>query len=189
MPYFHTCKAELKLETGILKLHEKADYPFTGNVVFQCLENTAGAVTLRFFAPDEWGSGAASSVWVNGEEQPVAYENGFVSLSVDLNSGDEVVLDSEMKFSLVEGNECINNSKDHFSFRHGPMMLGVHSVLENETADAVEVQIPCDAEMKPLGAGRYETKTADGQSVVLQPMWGKENLIEPLDVYQVLFKK
>lgn len=189
IPYYHTCDAELELVDGILKMHEKADYPFSGKVVFQCLENTAGAVTLKFFAPKEWSSGEASSVLVNGEEQPVAYENGFVSLSVDLNSGDEVVLDTEMKFSLVEGNECINNSKDHFSFRHGPMMLGVHSILENETADATEINIARNAKMKPVGAGRYETVTSDGVTSVLQPMWGKENLIGPLDVYQVLFQK
>ena len=69
------------------------------------------------------------------------------------------------------------------------MMLGVHSVLENETADAAEVMIASDAEIKPAECGCYETVDAFGQSVKLQPMWGKENLIEPLDVYQVLFQK
>ena len=189
VPYFHTCKAELELETGILKLHEKADYPFSGNVVFQCLENTAGAVTLRFFAPDEWSSGAASQILVNGKTVDTSFENGFVVATVELNAGDELVFDTEMKLRTSESNECINNSKDHFSFRHGPMMLGVHSILENETADANEINIERDAEMTPVSVGRYETKTASGESVVLQPMWGKENLIEPLDVYQVLFNK
>jgi len=189
VPYFHACEAELELDSGILKLHEKANYPFCGKVGFQCLENSAGAVTLRFFAPDEWSRGAASEVFVNEKPVGTSYENGFVCVTVDLKAGDEVILDAEMKFRSVDGNECINNSKDHLSFRHGPMMLGVHSVLENETADATEVCIPRDAEMKPLGSGRYETKTDGGESVVLQPMWGKENLIEPLDVYQVLFKK
>jgi hypothetical protein len=43
--------------------------------------------------------------------------------------------------------------------------------------------------MKPLADGRYEAVDTAGQAVLLQPMWGKENLIEPLDVYQVLFSK
>ena len=63
-------------------------------------------------------------------------------------------------------------------------MLGVHSVLENETADANEIIIERDAEAIPLDGGRYEI-----EGHIFQPMWGKENLIEPLDVVQVLFKK
>ena len=63
------------------------------------------------------------------------------------------------------------------------------SVLENETADATEINIGRDAAMKPLADGRYEAVDTAGQAVLLQPMWGKENLIEPLDVYQVLFSK
>ncbi|MEA2068112.1 MAG: glycoside hydrolase family 127 protein [Verrucomicrobiota bacterium] len=189
VPFFHTCNAELELETGTLTLHENADYPFDGKVGFQCLENTAGSVMLRFFAPDEWSSGAASKVFVNGAELKTAFDGGFVVVKVDLNVGDVVVFDTEMKFRVFEGNECINNSKDHFSFRHGPMMLGVHSVLENETADATEVSIALDGDVKSVGNGCYEIGESSGQSVRLQPMWGKENLIEPLDVYQVLFKK
>lgn len=189
VPYFHTCRAELELENGSLTLDEKANYPFDGKVLFQCLENTAGAVTLKFFAPEEWSSGAASVVCVNGESVESSFENGFVVATVDLKAGDEMVFESQIKFRVSESNECINNSKDHFSFRHGPMMLGVHSVLENETADAAEVMIASDAEIKPAECGCYETVDAFGQSVKLQPMWGKENLIEPLDVYQVLFQK
>lgn len=189
VPYYHTCKATLELENGSLKLHEKANYPFSGKVNFKCLENTAGEVTLKFFAPEAWSGGGASTVLLNGVEQVVTFENGFISLAVDLKADDEIVLDTKLKFSVLNGNECINNSKDHFSFRHGPMILGVHSVLENETADATEINIGRDAAMKPLADGRYEAVDTAGQAVLLQPMWGKENLIEPLDVYQVLFSK
>ena len=189
VPYYHTCKATLELENGSLKLHEKANYPFSGKVNFKCLENTAGEVTLKFFAPEAWSGGGASTVLLNGVEQVVTFENGFISLAVDLKADDEIVLNTKLKFSVLNGNECINNSKDHFSFRHGPMILGVHSVLENETADATEINIGRDAAMKPLADGRYEAVDTAGQAVLLQPMWGKENLIEPLDVYQVLFSK
>jgi len=110
-----------------------------------------------------------------------------VTVAVDLKTGDELVFDSDIKFCTFDNHECVNNSKDHFSFRHGPMMLGVKSVLANEEALPEELFIPREAECKPIGHGRYETTTADGNPAVLQPMWGKENLIEPADVYQVLF--
>jgi len=189
IPYFHSCKAELELESGILTLREKAHYPASGKVTFQCLENTAGKVTLKFFAPEAWSSGAASQVLVNGSRVQTGYENGFVTASVELKADDELVFDSEIKFYTFDSHECMNNSKDHFSFRHGPMMLGVKSVLENEDAEPVEIHIARDAEVKALGGDRYETVTTGGKTVILQPMWGKENLIAPLDVYQVLFKK
>ena len=184
VPYFHSCEAELELASGTLKLREKANYPFDGKVTFQCLENTAGPVTMKLFAPEEWSGGAASKVCVNGESVDTSFEDGFVVATVDLKAGDELSLDSEMKLRVSESNECVNNSKDHVSFRHGPMMLGVHSVLENETAEASEIIIKRDAEVIPVDGGRYEI-----EGHILQPMWGKENLIEPLDVVQVLFKK
>ncbi len=184
VPYFHTCKAELELEGGTLKLHEKANYPASGKVIFQCLENTAGAVTLKLFAPEAWSSGATTKVLINGSPVQTNYENGFVIVTEKLKSGDELVFDSKIKFYTFDTHECVNNSKDHFSFRHGPMMLGVKSVLNNENVEPVEVNIPRDAEVKPLGGDRYEVAGR-----LLQPMWGKENMIEPADVYQVLFKK
>lgn len=184
VPYFHTCKAELELDGGNLTLSEKANYPASGQVTFQCLENSAGSVTLKLFAPDAWSSGAASQVLVNGSPTQTSYENGFVCATLELKAGDTVTFDSEMKFCTFDNHECENNSKDHFSFRHGPMMLGVKSVLENEEAEPIEIKIARDIEVKALGGDRYE---AAGH--LLQPMWGKENMIEPQDVYQVLFKK
>ena len=106
-----------------------------------------------------------------------------------MGAGDELVLDSEIKFFTFDSHECVNNSKDHFSFRHGPLMLGVKSTLDNEDDEPVEIQIARDAEVKPLGGDRYETVTTSGDSALLQPMWGKGTLTNPLDIYQVLFAK
>ena len=189
VPYFHTCKAELELENGVLKLHEKANYPASGKVVFHCVENSAGPVALKFFAPEAWSSGAASQVRINGSPVQTDYANGFVCVSADLKADDELVFDSEMKFYTFDRHQCVNNSKDHFSFRHGPMMLGIKSVLENADVDPAECRIARDAVCRPIGRGCYETLTVNGQPVILQPMWGKENMIEPSNVFQVLFRQ
>jgi DUF1680 family protein len=184
LPYFHTCKMELELERGVLKLHEKANYPASGTVSFNVLENTAGTVTLKLFAPEAWTSAADSKLLLNGSAVEVSFEKGFVIATADLKAGDELVFESEIKLFTFDSHECENNSKEHFSFRHGPLMLGVKSVLNDVEDDPVEINIARDATCKAVGAGRYE---AGGH--LLQPMWGKENLIDPLDVYQVLFAK
>jgi hypothetical protein len=189
VPYFHTCKAELELESGVLKLYEKANYPASGNVIFEVMDNNAGKVTLKFFAPEAWTSGSDSRVLKNGTELASVHENGFLTVTTELSAGDELAFASKIKLFTFDDHECVNNSKDHFSFRHGPLMLGVKSVLENEDAEPDEVRIAREADIKPLGGDRYETVTASGETVLLQPMWGKENLITPLDVYQVLFSK
>ncbi len=189
VPHFHSCRADLELAGGRLRLEEKTRYPYEGKVAFRCLENQAGEVTLKIFAPEEWSGAAESQVTVNGAPVDSTWKDGFVSISSDLKEGDEIIFDTNMRFRAVNGNCCVNNSKEHFSFRHGPLMLGVHSVLENESADPTEVSIAADATMKPVGSARYETTDNEGKSRLLQPMWGKENLIEPLDVFQVLFKK
>ena len=189
VPYFHACKMELKLEDGVLKLEEKANYPASGTVSFNVLENTAGKVMLKLFVPEAWTSGADSKVLKNGTELATVYENGFVVVKAELHTGDELVLESEIKLFSFDSHECENNSKEHFSFRHGPLMLGVKSVLDNAEEDPSELTIARGADINPLGGDRYETVTTSGDPVVLQPMWGKENLIDPLDVYQVLFTK
>ena len=189
LPYFHTCKMEIALDSGTLTLHEKANYPSSGKVSFSVLENSAGKVTLKFFAPEAWTTGAASSVLKNGTELSTVYENGFVVVTTELSAGDELALESEIKLFTFDSHKCVNNSKDHYSFRHGPLMLGVKSLIDDADDLPAEIRIDRDAAIKPLGGDRYETVTASGDEVVLQPMWGKENLINPFDVYQVLFSK
>lgn len=184
MPYFHSCKAELKLEKGSLVLQEQANYPISGDVRFHILENSAGMVTLKFFTPAAWTAGAVSKILLNGKEVESSFDNDFLIVNLELKSGDELELISEMKFYTFESHPCENNSKDHFSFRHGPMMLGFKSVMESEDDEPVEIKVPSDGRSEYLGNGRY---SVDGQ--MLQPMWGKENLIEPMDVYQILFSK
>jgi len=190
VPYFNTCKADLELENGMIKLSEKAKYPTDGKVVFKVQANTAGIVTMRFFAPEAWTSGASSKVLVNGSEQTATYEKGFVCIAADLKAGDEIVLDTEIKFFESESNCCVNNSKAHISFRHGPMILGYQTDIEDLDDLPEEVKLAQGADyVRPLGGDRYETVTTDGKTIVLQPMWGKENMIEPQEVFQILFAK
>ncbi len=110
-------------------------------------------------------------------------------VTAKLKAGDELIFDTAMKLQTFDSPPCVNNSKDHFSFRHGPMMLGVESVIGNENAELIEINIARDAEVTALGGDRYEPVTTDGKTVILQPMWDKENLIDPLDVFQMLFRK
>ena len=190
LPHYHNGKVELDLADGVLKLHETTNYPFNGTVALQVVDcTTSSDVTLKFFAPEAWTSGAAAKVFLNGTELTARFEAGFVAVTTPLKAGDKLVLHSELQLHTSDGTGCINNSQDHFSFRHGPMMLGVQSRLKSEEQLPDEIVIPRDATCTPIGPGRYKTTTRDGQKTVLQPMWGKENLTEPLDVFQVLFAK
>lgn len=188
-PHYHSCKAELKLPGGVLRLREEANYPVEGRVVLHVLKNTAGRLSLKFFAPQAWTSGRRSNVFLNGDAKATTYRNGFVCVTANLKAGDKLEFDTQIKLHISDGNPCVNNSKDHYSFRHGPMILGVKLTLDNAESVPSDIRIPRGAAMKSVGAGRYETHTEDGARVLLQPMWGKENLTEPLDAYQVLFRK
>jgi uncharacterized protein len=182
IPYYHSCKAQLEMEHGTLKLREMADYPFSGKVALHVLESPEGPVKFRFFCPDAWTSGADSKAFLNGTALETNFEGGFLCVSATLKAGDEIVLDTDMKFRSSAGHECANSPRDHFTFRHGPMILGLNTELEDIDDEPAAVKIPRHADFKPAGAGRYEV---DGK--LLQPMWGKENLAGPLDAFQVLF--
>lgn len=55
IPYFHTCKAELELESGTLKLHEQANDPASGKMIFHCLGGTD--LSVNFFGSTDTGNG------------------------------------------------------------------------------------------------------------------------------------
>ena len=188
-PYYHSCRAVIDLPDGCLTLRQWADYPKSGQVRFKVLENTAGEINLRFFAPAAWTLGPQARVLHNGQVLPASYQDGMLSVSATLVAGDELRLENEVLFHVSDGNVCVNNSREHFSFRHGPMMLGVKTTLESADDAMPEVHIDRGAHCRAIGKGRYETEAKDGSPVLLQPMWGKENLIEPLDIHQVLFAK
>ena len=188
-PYFHACKATLQLKSGTLKLRQKANYPASGTVRFTVEDCTAGSVSLKFFAPEAWTAADQSTVTLNGNPIETSYADGFIQVTVSLKADDEIVFDSPLQFFTFDSHECVNNSKQHFSFRHGPMMLGVKSKLEHAKAAEPTLSIARDAEVKPLGNAHYETTDTDGNPVHLQAMWGKENLGGPLDTFQILFAK
>ena len=189
MPYFHSCTATVKLKNGTLTLQEKANYPFSGKVTLTVLKSSAGTVTLRFFAPKQYTDGAKSELFINGVKQKTVFKNGFIEATAKLKQNDEICFNSNIKFFSFDAHPCINTSKEHFSFHHGPMMLGIRTTIKSPDEEVKEYVISREAEAIPVGAGRYQIKTKTGQTVLLQPMWGKENMIEPLDVFQVLFKK
>jgi DUF1680 family protein len=158
-----------------------------GSTRFQ--SSSEPSTTIKLFATDAWTSGADSKVILNGTELDTTFENGFVCISMDLRANDTLIFDSEIKLHTFDSYPCVNNSKEYFSFRHGPMMLGVKSALASAEDEPTEINIAMDAVVKPLGSDRHETVTISGDKALIQPMWGKENLIDPLDVYQVLFAK
>ena len=186
-PYFHSSKATLTLDSGTLTLRQKANYPASGTVHFSVEDCTAGSVTLKFFAPEAWTAADQSTVTLNGNPIETSYADDFVQITAGLKAGDEIVFDSPLHFFTFDSHECVNNSKQHFSFRHGPMMLGVKSKLEHAKAAEPTLSIARNAEVKPLGNAHYETTDTDGNPVHLQAMWGKENLGGPLDTFQILF--
>lgn len=188
LPYYHSCQATLSVQGEPLKLAVTTNYPFEGKVVIDCLEASGKIIEYRFFAPDEWTDGKESKVFLNGSEVSTTSKDGFVHANIPANPGDQIVLETDIRLKIVDGNGCRNNSKEHFSFRHGPMMLGVKSVIIENASDYQEVAIPKNAKLQYGGSGRYQTKDISGNDITLQPMWGKENLSQPNDVFQVLFQ-
>jgi uncharacterized protein len=187
IPYYHTCRVELPLASGTLVLDETADYPASGTVRLETIHASGGRVCLRLFAPEAWTSGVRSRVTLNGKPLATSFKQDFIVVTCTLATGDIILLETDIRFHTLAGNPCVNNSKDHFSFRHGPMLLGVKSVLSDPADQPVERFIDRTAPCHPIGGARYSTVTRSGEQVTLQPMWGKENLINPNDALQVLF--
>jgi uncharacterized protein len=187
-PYYHNCVATLELQGEPIQMRVYANYPFEGKVVIDCLQAPGKPIGFRFFAPDGWTSGGDSRILLNGNRQPASSKDGFIRARMALKPGDQIILETNIHLNIADGNACRNNSKDHHSFRHGPMMLGVKSSIRPGDDDPAEVVLSKGTSLQPLGTGRYRATDSSGNVVVLQPLWGKENLSQPEDSFQVLFR-
>jgi len=115
-------------------------------------------LTLRLYTPSWAGQPALK---LNGDDQPVAVQNGFVSVSRSWKAGDVV----ELSFAqTVVAKQPVNrvNGADHGEYRtyhFGPLILGY--------SGTTEVTVEPGAQFRREGTRAF---AVEGTDIVLRPI-------------------
>jgi len=160
IPFFQNCTATVKPVRNKIKIEEKTDYPFGGNVEFKILKvEKENKINWKILNPSYEN---LKTVLINEKSIDYKINKGMISFKHHIKEGDIVKIEFEPKLRSVQ---TLNKHsiKNYFTFRYGPLILG-HSGKD-------EVQIPFSAKL------RIETKDnklkafVENDSLVLQPLY------------------
>jgi DUF1680 family protein len=131
-----------------LKLTQKTNYPWDGEIRLQIEEVAAGkpfAIMLRI---PEWAIGA--TVRVNGQPAGVEVVAGrYATLRRAWSGGDVVELSLPMQVRLVRANPLAEELRGQVAVMRGPVLYCLESVDLPDRTDVMEVVLPADADLTP----------------------------------------
>ena len=128
--------AEIIINNNIIKIEQITDYPWSGKiklVVSPEVENSEFSVKLRI---PGWSSGiplegdlykfmnheSSPSISINGVEQKIIIENGFVTLNKKWQPNDTIELNLPMEINRVIANENVKADLGKVALQRGPVV-------------------------------------------------------------------
>ncbi|MCF2442866.1 glycoside hydrolase family 127 protein [Dyadobacter sp. CY345] len=133
---FMDSESELKLDNASVKINQKTNYPWDGNVKITVTPSQTSAFPLSIRIPG-WANAQAIpgdlytyqnketkavQVTINGKNTPVTVENGYLKLSRTWKSGDVVTVALDMPVRKVLANEKIKNNNGKIAIERGPVL-------------------------------------------------------------------
>jgi DUF1680 family protein len=112
-------KTEIEVGGGKLRLRQENRYPWDGDVRL-CVDSApVEAVSLAIRIP---GWCRRWSVTVNEENAEGSIENGYVALSRNWKTGDQIMLHLEMPVELIQGNPKVRANNGRVAIQRGPLV-------------------------------------------------------------------
>ncbi|MGM0487343.1 MAG: glycoside hydrolase family 127 protein [Planctomycetota bacterium] len=169
-------EVDVELESGEVRLWQKTNYPWEGNITIGVEPKRPGEFTIRLRIP-AWCEDATMSV--NGERVEVAPEQGFVSIRRTWRSGDSMHLNLPMKVRHIAPNPKVESQRGRMAVMRGPVVYCLEDA--DNPCPVGQVAIPADAQfetefrdellggvsvLKTRGARHGVTETKAGLDVV-----------------------
>jgi hypothetical protein len=151
LAWYFNSKAELEFPAGRLVVSQTTRYPEEGEVVLKIEESTLpGEQQIRFHVPN-WVESVKVVLQLNGLQVPALVQNGYVSVRRAWKNNDEI----RLSFPICLRTEPTMNSHSlpgHFTYRHGPLILGTHISLAAKNRSGLRL----------TGPARYHAAAPDG---------------------------
>ncbi|MBB6730808.1 beta-L-arabinofuranosidase domain-containing protein [Cohnella zeiphila] len=171
LPFYETSAVTLALADGEIRLEQSSAYPIEGSVRLTVRSNTCREpIALRLYVPS-WADSRSVSVRIDGSAVDADIRQGFAFVRHLFPSGTELTFEFGIECRR-ESAFGFHTAVKGFSYRHGPLLLGVGtdgagaSLLGIGQTGASSAGL-AEREMEPLGAGRYRI---GGTEAVLSPI-------------------
>ncbi len=136
---------EINLKAGMVKVHQKSNYPFDGSVIIKIDPGKQQEFTLKLRIPTWVGNQFVPgslyrytdpgkgefSVKVNGELLSVSMEEGFAVIKKNWKSGDVVRLELPMQVKFNKANDLVLADKNRTAITRGPLVYCAEGVDNN----------------------------------------------------------
>jgi DUF1680 family protein len=134
---------------GNIVLKQESNYPWSGHVTLTIEKLKAPrhhefAIGLRC---PEWATEA--SYTVNGKEQPVNEEHGYLVVDREWKQGDVISFDIPIETRIIEANPLVEESRGQVAVMRGPILYCLESTDLGDT-DIDDIILPVDTQFRTV---------------------------------------
>lgn len=139
-----------------VRLEQRTDYPWNGNIQLHILETDLKPLTLKLRIP-EWGKSA--TLKINGVAANVALKPGtYVAIQQVWQEGTTIDLTLPMHPTLIESHPLVEETANHLAVKRGPIVYCLESTDLPKSIDLQQVRIPADVAWRP----QYQSDLLEG---------------------------
>ncbi len=168
---------ETQLKSGSkVKLSQKSDYPWSGEVTLTVQEVDNGAQPFSLFLRiPGWAKG--SSIKVNGVAQASPKNGEYAEVNRAWKNGDVVSLSIPMEAKLIESNPLVEETRNQVAVKRGPVVYCIESQDVPAGRSIFDLSIPSDIQLSavPVKIAGSSIVSLEGKAnIVDNNSWGKQ---------------
>jgi DUF1680 family protein len=176
---YASSELEMNLEKTKVRLNQKTNYPWDGNIEIEVNPETVADFRLNLRVPGWCGT---YSVNINGEPVPILKnEKGYISLNRKWKQGDQVILNLDMPVELVKADPRVEDKIGKRAIQRGPVVYCIEET-DNGDVDFDHVSINNLSTFIPFqGIGKLDKMillkagTANGRELTFIPYFTWDN--------------
>jgi len=172
---------DTKLSDGSsLKLTQRTDYPWNGNITFEITAAPAQETAIWLRIPG-WCKKAA--VKLNGKVQQWPVQKGYTGIRRQWKAGDKIELQLDMPAVLIESNPLVEETRNQVAVKRGPLVYCLESADMEPGQRVFDVVIPANIRLqpKPMQIGNTTLMRLEGKAYLLQDNSWKNTLYKELN--------
>ena len=153
------------LDGSVIKLNQKSNYPWEGEVKITIEESKPEAFEMLLRIP-AWAEG--STLNVNGKAIENVVAGSFAKIEREWKAGDVITLDMPMDVKFIEGHPRIEEVRNQVAVKRGPVVYCVESADIPENTSIFDVYVKSGNDLKPTYRPDYlgGMATLDGEVMI-----------------------
>jgi DUF1680 family protein len=145
---------------GRIRLEQKTDYPWDGEISITVLESGSAPIRLKLRIP---GWAESARLKVDGAPVNVTTIPGtYATIERTWRPGTTIDLQIPMPPQLLESHPLVEETRNHVAIKRGPVVYCLESIDLPQGTSLADVRIPSDIELEP----RFDARLLQGVTVL-----------------------